>query len=715
MNKIYFCFFSLLICQQLNASTYPEVLFENSLMPKSYYYSISTFEGKSWINHMNGHLPVSDSIFFTPGNALLLNYISSEDGMWSTNIRYDNDNGYLPKSEDLLTFKLFATSGTNKTELPQVQLMQGENLSQALNIQTYLSSNYQENTWLSVAIPIKDIGNLDAQAPISSLQFKQGSTDGKEHRVFVDQIEFLPTKIPTMKLTGKAVLSTVDAYERHVDLTWQLPLTPSIRYIKIYRSEDNKNFVPVAIRPISYKKYTDVVPHSDFSYYYKIAWVDYEYRESPFSDVKQAETKTVNDDELLNAIEKSHIAYFTDEAEFNSGMHKVSPLVTDARISVKATGIGILTQIIGVERKFLTRQLLLDRLNKIVKFLDKATTYHGAFPELMDGRSGKPIATDSCEIAANLESTSYLMQGLLVARNYFNKDEPSEKNLRDKITALWKAVDWKVFMNGENGYHLYDVWSPACSFDQAKPIGGYNSSFIAYLLGLISPSHPIAKEAYALGFRQPLKYIGPAIGRLSTALTDTLLINGEEEKSILYSKEPFFVDSTYYGVSISAGAPSFSLIDLQQPFLAFNPKTTIDKRINYYTNQQNLANVFYRAALNSSERFVSLTDILWPCVRNDSVAADRFNPSAAIATYPYTPTHAMEALKNYYRNLGAYLWTEYGFRDEFSLKDNWVSGTFDPVHQGIVPIMLENARTGLIWNLFMNDPDVKRGTQRVIE
>ncbi|GAA4781187.1 hypothetical protein GCM10023231_05730 [Olivibacter ginsenosidimutans] len=681
-------------------------------MPKSYYYSESTFEGKSWINHMNGHLPVSDSIFFTPGNALLLQYISSKDGQWSTNIRYDNDNGYLAKNGDLLTFKLFATSGTSKAELPQVQLMQGENISHEINIQSYLLTNYQENTWLSVAIPLKDIGHLDAQAPISSLQFKQASADGKEHRIFIDQIEFLPAKIPTMKLTGKAVLSAAEAHERHVDLTWQLPLTPSIRYIKIYRSEDNTNFFPVGIRPISYKKYTDVVPRSDFSYYYKIAWVDYEYRESPFSDVKKAETKAANENELLDAVEKSHIAYFTDEAEFNSGMHKVSPLVSDARISVKATGIGILTQVIGVERNFLTRQLLLDRLSKIVNFLDKATTYHGVFPELMDGRTGKPISTDSCEIAANLESTAYLMQGLLVARNYFNKDESGERELRDKITALWKAVNWQAFVPGENGHHLYSVWSPACSFDQAKPLGGYNSSFIAYLLGIVSPTHPIAAEAYALGFEQPLQYVGPAIGRFSAALTDTILKNGEERKSILYKKESFFLDSTYYGVPLRVGDPLSSLISLQQPFLAFNPKTTIDKHIDFYANQQNLANVFYRAALNSSERFVSLTDILWPCVRNDSSAVDRFNPSAAIATYPYTPTLAMEALKNYYRKLGTYLWTEYGFRDEFSFKDNWVSGTFDPIHQGIVPIMLENARTGLIWNLFMNDPDIKNGISR---
>lgn len=707
MNKRYFFLFALFPFFQVSASTYPEVLFDNSLMPKSYYYSESSFEGTSWINHMNGHLPVSDSIFFTPGNALLLHYVSGNGGSWRTKIYYNNDDGYLAKDNDVLVFKLFSVSGTTKENLPIVVLTQGENNSEEINMQRYVS-NFQDNTWISVAIPLKDIGNLDKQAPINSLVFKQGASDGKEHTVFIDQIEFMPAKTPDMKLTGKAVLSSVDAYERHVDISWQLPLTPSIRYIKIYRSTDKENFSPVGIRPISTNRFTDIVPNTDVSYYYKIAWVDYHYRESPFSDIKKADTKLATDEELLNMIERSHIAYFNDETEFNSGMHKISSSVSDARVSVKATGVGLLAQTVGAERAFIPRQLLLDRVEKVLKFLSKATNYHGAFPELLDGRTGNPVSTDSCEISANVESTAYLMQGLLVARNYFNKDEPAEKEVREKITSLWEAVDWQAFVKGDRGHHLYSRWSPACAFDKAVPLGGYNSSFIAYLLAIVSPTHPIAPDSYQLGFKQPLKYEGPAIGRFSISLNDTLLTDTANGKHLLYSKKSVMIDSTYYGIHLVAGHPSTSLIYLQQLFLAFNPRTAIDEKINFYDNQKNLSNVFYRAALNRSEQFVSLSNLLWPYVGDDSSAINRFNPAAAIATYPFTPIIAMEALKNYYRNLSPYLWTAYGFRDEFNFKDNWVSGEFDPIHQASVPVMLENARTGLIWDLFMKDADIQK-------
>src|SRR3546814_13393057 len=84
---------------------------------------------------------------------------------------------------------------------------------------------------------------------------------------------------------------------RHVDLTWQLPLTPSIRYIKVYRADDNEHFEPIAIRPVFAQKYTDFVPYPEKTYYYKIAWVDYDYLESPFSDVIEATTHVASDSE----------------------------------------------------------------------------------------------------------------------------------------------------------------------------------------------------------------------------------------------------------------------------------------------------------------------------------------------------------------------------------------------------------------------------------
>src|SRR5690606_17732352 len=150
-------------------------------------------------------------------------------------------------------------------------------------------------------VPLGDIRELDLNVPIDGVQFLQGeAADSTVHWLYIDQIEFLPTRPPRVKLSSPAVLSTAVAYDRHVDLTWQLPLTPSIRYIKIYRSEDNEHFDPVAIRPIFVQKCTDFVPYSDRTYYYKIAWVDYGYLESPFSNVLEASPKASDDEGMLD-------------------------------------------------------------------------------------------------------------------------------------------------------------------------------------------------------------------------------------------------------------------------------------------------------------------------------------------------------------------------------------------------------------------------------
>src|SRR5690606_29966087 len=119
-------------------------------------------------------------------------------------------------------------------------------------------------------------------------------------------------KVPQNKLTSAAVLQSVLPFEQHTEIYWRLPLTSSIRYIKIYRSENNKDFEPVAIRPIFASKYTDIIPEVGKVYYYKIAWVDYQYRESPFSNVKEVKTKTLSNEELLDMVHHANIQFFID-------------------------------------------------------------------------------------------------------------------------------------------------------------------------------------------------------------------------------------------------------------------------------------------------------------------------------------------------------------------------------------------------------------------
>jgi hypothetical protein len=84
-------------------------------------------------------------------------------------------------------------------------------------------------------------------------------------------------------------------------------------------------------------------------------------------------------------------------------------------------------------------------------------------------------------------------------------------------------------------------------------------------------------------------------------------------------------------------------------------------------------------------------------------------PTAALSSFPYSPGESMKALKFFYYVLGDRLWGQYGFKDAFSLKDVWFADSYLAIDQGPVIVMIENYRSGLLWNLFTSCPEVKTG------
>src|SRR5690606_7607820 len=90
-------------------------------------------------------------------------------------------------------------------------------------------------------------------------------------------------------------------------------------------------------------------------------------------------------------------------------------------------------------------------------------------------------------------------------------------------------------------------------------------------------------------------------------------------------------------------------------------------------------------------------------------------PTGAIASFPYTPELSMKALRNYYRNYGSFLWGEYGFRDAFSLEENWCSEIDMGLNQAPMVVMIENHRSGLIWKTFMKNEEIKSMLKKLEE
>ena len=693
------------------ADTHPGVLFENSIVGGSYRNSRVSHDGRSWVENVAGRLPVCDSVFFTPGNSLSLKYSSAGGGRWEAYVAFPRSAGsYAVDTTALLSLKLYAVSDMAGTMLPRLALCQGDTVSHTVELADYVS-DFGTDKWLDVRVPVAAFDSLDVHTAIEGIRLSQGEADTATHWLYVDQVEFLPANPPQVPLSSPAVLATAKAYQRHVDLTWQLPLTPSIRYIKVYRSEDKEHFEPVGIRPVFAQKYTDVVPYPERTYYYKITWVDYDYRESPFSAVMEATTRPAGDSELLDVIQAAHVNYFVEHTEVNSGMYAVHFGVDDATVSVMETGLGLLSYVVGADRGFISRRAVLGRLRRMVGFLEKVERYHGAFPARIDGRTGKGVFEVDSVPEADLRATSFLMQGLLAARQYFAADSGRTADLMARIDTLWNGVEWEKFTVAGQENILLDRWSPVAGFRGARPMGGFGNDFVGYILALASPDHALPPEAYTAGLGTPRELLDSAYV-MELAANDSFAVDtgGSTAGRVLpnYCELPYTADTVVYGLPITVGSVDTSLMEAYTPFLAFDPRGKRDAYADYFVNNVNLTRAVKR---RDNEQGYGFSTTVWgtTTVGTDSLdSLKAINPSVPAASYAYTPEAALQSIRELYETYGDIVFTEYGFRKWVAPSDNAVATGYDAFNQAAVAVMIENGRSGLIWNLFASHPDIKK-------
>ena len=183
---------------------------------------------------------------------------------------------------------------------------------------------------------------------------------------------------------------------------------------------------------------------------------------------------------------------------------------------------------------------------------------------------------------------------------------------------------------------------------------------------------------------------------------------------------------TYFGiplpVGVSNGGPLFFT---HYSYLGYDPHQLQDAYTNYFENNRNIALINHRYCMENPGKYEGYNDSCWgltagdgpfqysasePVLRMDD---GKIVPTGAIASFPYTPEQSMKALKNYYHNYGHFLWGEYGFRDAFNLTENWCSEIFMGLNQAPMVVMIENHRTGLLWNLFMKIPEIQNGLKKI--
>jgi hypothetical protein len=354
------------------------------------------------------------------------------------------------------------------------------------------------------------------------------------------------------------------------------------------------------------------------------------------------------------------------------------------------SGFGLMAIVVGIERGFITRAEGLERLDKILDFLETSDRFHGAWSHWINGNTGDVIPFSANDNGGDLVETSFLVQGLLAFRQYLEGGVAAEKLLIDRINVLWESVEWDWYTKGGEKV-LYWHWSPDKEWTMNHQVRGHNETLITYILAASSPTHSINADVYHLGYARS--------GNIK---------NG----------------NSYYGIPLplgeSYGGPLFFT---HYSFLGMDPRNLEDQYANYWTQNVNHSKINHAYAEDNPKNFVGYSVEAWGLTASDnhegysahSPTNDLgvISPTAALSSFPYTPAESMKALKYFYYTLGDRLWGTYGFYDAYNLTEGWIANSYLAIDQGPIIIMIENYRTGLLWDLFMSAPEIQAGLTKL--
>jgi hypothetical protein len=410
-------------------------------------------------------------------------------------------------------------------------------------------------------------------------------------------------------------------------------------------------------------------------------------------------TQTMTDAQILDLAQKDALKYFWDYAETNSKLareryHTDDPSNDAHVVTTGGSGFGIMTIIAGIERGFVPRDEAVTRLTTGLNFLETADRFHGAWPHWMNGGDGHVIPFGTVDNGGDIVETSFLCQALICLREYFKNGNPAEQALAQKADVLWKGVEWNWYTKGENA--LYWHWSPQYEWQINFKIQGYNECLITYVMAASSPTHPIGSAAYTEGWAR-----------------NGNILNGAVRYNI-----PVIFD--YNGASGNVGPMFWS----HYSYLGLDPRGLTDAYANYWDAVRNHANIMYSHCVANPYHWEGYNLKCWGLTasytRNSDGSVgytdhkpgnDRgvISPTAALSSFPYTPEGSMKALRHFYEERHDQLIGVAGPYDAFAPHFDWVTRRYLAIDQGTIVPMIENYRSGLLWNLFMQAPEVQQG------
>ena len=408
--------------------------------------------------------------------------------------------------------------------------------------------------------------------------------------------------------------------------------------------------------------------------------------------------QTLSDDALLDTVERYTSRYFTDFINPANGLarERANWEWHGDIVTTGGTGFGMMAIVAAAERRYIPREQAVAQLDNITRFLDRVERFHGAWAHWYASETEQAYPFSPFDDGGDLVETAFLTEGLLVVREWL-KDSPeeTERGVAERADKLWKEVEWDWYTQGTDS--LYWHWSPNYGWKMNHRIKGFDECFITYVLAAASPTHPIERKVY----------------------------------EACYKHSPYYYNGkSYYGIPLALGMEyGGPLFFTHYSWMGLNPHGLTDGDVDYFERNRAHALIHYHYALENPKGHAGYGADLWGFTSSDDPLVGycshhpgtpdengTVSPTAAVSSIVYTPEQSMAVIRHLYEDLGDQLFGEYGFYDAYNPslpEDKQVVRHYLAIDQGPIVVMIENYRSGLIWRLFMQAPEIQTGLERL--
>jgi len=622
---------------------------------------------------------------FVDQNALEISWTSNVGGDWSALAIPPGFQFRNLSSTDTLGFWVYSPTVLAKAEMPLLFLegAPGNTKSAKYPMSDYFVSDLPAKVWTLVRIPLEPIRSDAANSALDFSQIKavilgQGAPDANAHTLYIDQVAGYQSQSAASGNAPRNVLIT--NYPLHREITFDGPSATPDLYGLIRNDTILRLLTPNA--ESSLLDWPSDLGPSD----YRI--VSYTPGFGQGSDeqlISSAALPAMTEEALFDMTQAYTLRYFWDFRHPVSGLSRERNTSGEI-VTIGGSGFGMMSWIVGIERGWLTRQEVVDQLLATLTFLEQADRFHGVWPHWVNGSTGTTVPFSALDNGGDLVETAFMAQALLSVRQYFDGDTPEEDSIRTRSTRLWEDIEWNWHQKPGTDFLTWH-WSPDFNFDLNLPIRGFNEAQIVYILAAASPTFSIDASLYESGWITP-NYR-----------------SGQGRNGVFVPTGP------------RSGGPMFFA---HYSYLGFDPRHWRDDYANYFERNQKHVDYQVAYSIENPENHTGYAEDVWGLTASDDPlvgylaheteeAFDNgtLTPTAALASMPYRPEACLAALEAFYREYGEALFGPMGFYDAFNPSLGWTANSYLAIDQGPIVLMIENYRTGLLWDTFMKNPEIE--------